>query len=825
MRFEPVRFETLWHDATRGARALLRTPGFTLAAVFTLALGIGAVSAIFTVANAVLLKPLPYQQPERRVMIWNRWTGFDKTWLSAAEWRDIRTQSRTLEDVAIWSGGLVNLTGDGEAVQIAGAGLSANTFRVLGVTPLIGRVFTEAEDRPGHDNVIVLGYGLWQRRYAGDASIVGRTILVDGVARTVLGVMPAGFKLPTDYGEDAADPTQAWGPLAIDPTTIGQNRGNHGFFAAGVLKPGETAASASAELATLTANWTRDGLYPAAMKFSSFAVGFDTEITGGVRPAMLLLAGAVAFLLLIACANVASLILARAEGRQRELALRCALGAGQWRLVSQLLVEGLVLASGAGVLGLALGVLGVRLLIAVDPTLVPRADTIGVDVRVLAFAAATTLLTTFLFSLAPAVRALKLDLTEAMKEGTHQATVGAGRQHLRSALVVVEVAMAVVLVIGAVLMVQSLRALNRIELGFEPARVLTVQLTLPRAGFATPEQVVSFYERLLERVRTVPGVTRAGAVRALPLASTIGDYGLDIEGYEETPGHNAKGDWQIATDGAAEALGERLIRGRFLQPSDTADAMPVAVINETMAKTYWAGRDALGGKLRVGSSQSRPWATVVGIVGDVKHNGVEGVVKEKFYIPHRQWHKVTAGSVIRNMTLAIKTSGDPLAVAGSVRALVRELDAAVPIANVRTLDDVVSMSIATPRFTGWLLALFAGLALVLAAIGLYGVLSYLVSQRLHEIGIRMALGADRRDVMRLVMGRGLGLALLGVGVGLGAAFMLTRFMQGQLREVAPTDPATFVLAPAALCLVALAASYLPARRATRVDPLAALRSE
>jgi putative ABC transport system permease protein len=820
-----MRLETIWYDASRGSRALLRTPGFTLAAVLTLALGIGAVSAIFTVVNAVLLKPLPYQQPERRVMIWSRWVGFDKTWLSAAEWNDYRTQVRAFEDVALWSTGLVNLTGDGEPVQVAGAALTANTFHVLGASPILGRTFTAAEDRPGHENVVVLGHGLWQRRYAGDPGIVGRTILINGVARTVLGVMPAGFKLPTDFGEDATTPTQLWGPLALDPANIARNRGNHGFFGAAILRPGQTPASASAELATLTANWTRDGLYPAPMKFTAFATGLDAEIFGAVRPAVLLLAGAVAFVLLIACANVASLILARAEGRQRELALRCALGAAQWRLVRQLFVEGLVLASVSGLIGLTVGVLGERLLVAIDPTLVPRADTIGVDLRVLGFAAATTLLTTFLFSLAPALRALKLDLTDAMKEGTHQATVGAGRQYLRGALVVTEVALAVVLVIGAMLMVQSLWALRRINLGFDPARVLTVQLTLPQASFREPAQVVAFYEGLVDRVRGLPGVTRAGAVRALPLGSTIGDFGLDVEGFAETPGHNAKGDWQIVTDGAAEALGERLIRGRLIQPTDTTDAMPVAVINETMAKTYWAGREALGGKIRIGSSMERPWVTVVGIVGDVKHNGIEGEVKEKFYIPHRQWHKSATGNAIRSMTLVIKTAGDPLALAGSVRGLVRELDRTVPIANVRSLDEVVGTSIATPRFTGWLLALFAALALVLSSIGLYGVLSYLVSQRLHEIGIRMALGADRGDVLRMVMGRGLGLALAGVAVGLAFAFGLTRFMQGQLREVGPTDPLTFVLVPLALALVALAASYLPARRATRVDPLVALRSE
>jgi predicted permease len=354
--------------------------------------------------------------------------------------------------------------------------------------------------------------------------------------------------------------------------------------------------------------------------------------------------------------------------------------------------------------------------------------------------------------------------------------------------------------------------------------VLTVKVSLPEAGFTEPAQVVSFYERLLERVRALPGVTRAGAVRSLPLGSTIGDFGLDVEGFVETPGNNAKGDWQIVTDGAAEALGERLVRGRLLQPTDTTDAMLVAVINETMARTYWQGRDPLGGKIRIGSDMRRPWITVVGIVADVKHNGVEGTVKEKFYIPHRQWHRST-GFPIRPMTLVIKTAGDPMDTAGPVRAIIGELDRSVPIANARSLEDVVSLSIAAPRFTGWILALFAALALVLSAIGLYGLLSYLVSRRQQEIGIRIALGAGRRDVLRLVLGRGLGLTLGGVALGVAVALAVTRFMQGQLREVGPTDPMTFTLVPVALAIVALAASYLPARRASRIDPLVALRTE
>jgi putative ABC transport system permease protein len=813
--------DTLWQDARRGARALGRTPGFAAAAILTLALGIGAVSAIFTVINAVLLRPLPYAEPERRVLIWSRWTSFDKTWLSAAEVMDYRTRCRTLDGVAAWGTGQANLTGDGEPLRVGVGQVTANAFDVLGAAPLIGRTFTPDEDRPGHDAVVVLSYGLWQRRYGGDASILGRTIQLDGGGRTVLGVMPPGFRLPTDFGEDAAEPTELWAPLAIDPKTIAEERGNHGLYAAARLKPGETPARASAELGAVTAALTREGLYPPAMQFSAFAVGLEDEIFGVVRPAVLLLGVAVAFLLLIACANVASLLLARAEGRQREMALRCALGAGEWRLVRQLLTESAVLALVSGALGLFLGVAGLRLLLAIDPTVVPRVDAIVLDWRVIAFTALVTIATTIFFSLVPALRAFRLNLGDSLKEGSHQQTVGAGRQRLRNVLVVAEVALAVVLVVGAVLMVRSLWALQRVDLGFNPDAVLTMRLRLPETSYEKPEQVVSFYQQMLSRIRTLPGVTHAGAVRSLPLANAIGDWGLDVEGFAEQPGQGAKGDWQIVSDGAAETLGERLVAGRFLAATDTLDSPLVGVINETMARTYWQGRSALGGRFKIGNP-SRPWVTVVGIVGDVKHNGVEAIVKEKFYVPHTQWHR-SVGSPIRNMTLVVKTAGDPMRLAAPAREAVRAIDPTLPVANIRSMNDVVGTSIATPRFTGWLLALFAGLALVLSAIGIYGVLAYLVSQRRHEIGIRVALGASTADVMRLVLSRGVALTLAGVAVGLLAAAFLTRFMQSQLRDVGPTDPSTFIGVPILLGLVALVASVLPARRATRVDPVTTLK--
>jgi putative ABC transport system permease protein len=804
-------------DALRGARSLLRTPGFALAAILTLALGIGATAAMFTVVDAVLLRPLPYQRPESRVMIWSRWVGFDKTWVSEAEVMDYRALATSFRQVAAWSSGQGNLTGDGEAVRVGMATVTANTFATLGAEPALGRDFRPEEERTGADAVAVISHGLWQRRYGGDAQTVGRTIVLDGVSRQVVGVMPRGFQLPTDFGEDAAEPTEVWVPLLLNTET--PVRGNHGLYAAAELAPGVTPARANAELRILAANLTREGLYSEAMRFVPFAVPLPEEITGAVRPALLMLFGAVGFLLLIACANVANLLLARAEARQREIAVRSALGAGQGRLLAQLFAESLVLALPSAALGLLVAGAGLRLLFASGATLLPRVAEAAIDGRVLAFTAAVGLGTTFLFSLAPALRALRLNLTESLRDGGPNASGGGRRQRLRALLVVAEMALSVVLLLGAGLMLRSLWALQQVDLGFAPEGVLTARLSLPEAGYATSEQVTSFYRQVLERVRSLPGVTRAGLIRSLPLGAQIGDWGLTIEGYEPPPGTHAKGDWQVATDGALEALGERLLRGRSFTAADTADSEQVALVNETMAATYWPGADPLGRRMRMGGPD-RPWTTVVGIVRNLRHNGIRAPIKEKFYRPHAQFP-----FPVRAMTLVAKTAGDPLALAGPLRAAVRELDPNVPVAAVRPMTEVVTAALETPRLAGVLLGLFAALALVLSAVGIYGVLSYVVSQRTQEIGIRVAIGADQGRVLRLVLGGGLRLSLAGIALGSAAALALGRLLASQLHEVRPHDPLTFVTVPLLLLGIALAASYLPARRATRVDPIAALRAE
>ena len=816
-------FDTFRQDITGALRGLIKSPGFAAASLITLALGIGATSAIFSVVKAVLITPLPYAEPEQRVQIFARWISFDKTWLSNQEIVDFRNLAKTITAVAGWTSGQQNLTGDGEPIRIGVGFVTANTFDVLGARPLYGRVISDAEDAPNGAQVAVLGYPLWQARYGGDPSVIGKTLMINDVPVEVIGVMPEGFRLPTDFTDDAAEPTQMWRPIQWDMANL--IRGNHGFYAVAVLAPGQSAATVTAELHAIATRLTERGEYPPQMKFTAFAVPLDEEIRGGIRPAMWLLMGAVGFLLLIACANVANLLLVRGDARLREMAVRTAIGAAPDRLVRQLLTESIVLALLGAVLGLVLASVGLRILMTVDPTSLPPLAPVRLDWTVVTFTLVLGVATTILFGLAPALRTLRVNLVESLREGG-QHTVGGHRQRLRSLLVVAEVSLAVVLVIGAGLMIRSLSALGRVDLGFNPDSVLTMRVSVPATRYDTPEKVVDFYRLLNERVRGLPGVQSAGFMRVLPLATTIGDSGLDVEGFEEPPGTNAKGDWQIATDGSFEAMGARLMRGRWFTPADTSDSQPVAVINETLARTYWKDPEqAVGGRIRLGSNPKRPWFTVIGMVADERHNGVTGVVKEKFFIPHSQWHVGTQGSLIRGGFLVVRTAGDPMLIAGSVRNVIRTMDPNIPVANIRPMSEVVTTALATPRLTGFLMGTFAAIALTLAAVGIYGVLSYLVARRTHEIGIRLAVGADRLQVLALVLKQGLTLAGGGIAIGIVAALLLTRLMQSLLYQVGPGDPWTFATVSLALIVVSLLAAALPAFRATRVSPLIALRTE
>jgi predicted permease len=816
--------DTLRQDLKGALRGLWKSPGFAIAALVTLSLGIGATSAIFTVVKAVLLTPLPYEAPEQRVMVWSKWVSFEKTWVSSQEVFDYREFARTMTDVAFWANTSHNLTDAGEPVRLNVGLVSANTFDVLGTRPLLGRTFTGDDDRPNAPPVAMLGYGLWQSHFGGDRGVIGRRIMLNDVPVEVIGVMAEGFQLPTDFTADAAEPTALWRPLRVGPGNL--NRAVHNFYAAAVLAPGQTPESATAELQAITKRLTEQGAYPAPMQFTAFAVGLDQEIRGTLRPAMWLLMGAVGFLLLIACVNVANLLLVRGDTRVREMAVRTAIGASPNRLVRQLFTESVVLAIAGAVLGLGLASAALWVLTAVDPASLPPLAPVRLDLTVIAFTLLLAVVTTLLFGLAPALRTLRVDLVESLRDGGQHATLGHRRQRLRGTLVIVEVALAVVLVIGAGLMIRTLAALGDIDLGFNPDRVLTMRVTISGVKYRTNENVVHFFDELQRRVNALPGVEAAGIVRALPLATTVGDYFIDVEGFDESPGREAKGDLQVVSHGAFQAMGTRLVRGRWFTEADTMSSVPVVVVNETMARTYWTDPAAVvGGRIRLGSAVARPWATVVGIVADERHQGVTAIIKEKFFVPHVQWPVATnGGDPIRSVFVVARTTGEPLSLAGAVRDEIRQMDASLPIANVRSMDDVVAAALATPRLTGFLLGTFAAIALALAAVGIYGVLAYLVSQRTPEIGIRLALGADRRQVISMVLKHGLSLAAGGIAIGLPAALALTRLMQSVLYGVGPNDPMTFAAVTAVLLLIALIASVLPALRATRVSPIVALRA-
>ncbi len=678
-------------------------------------------------------------------------------------------------------------------------------------------MFTAADDLPNGPALVVLGHGLWAGRYGADRRIVGRTVLLDGQPHEVIGVMPAGFVLPTDFNR--LEPTVLWTPLGLDPASM--DHGSHGLYGVARLADGFTVEQASDELRAITEALTRAGIYPSEMRFSAFAVSVTDEVVGPVRRSIWVLSGAVLLLLLLSTVNVATLMLARAEARHREMALRAALGAGRARLVGQLLAEGLVLASVGAAAGLGLAYMAVRVLVAWSPA-IPRLASLTIDARALWFTSGLLLLTSVLVSLAPGLWATAGPLAETLKDSGPRAEGGFNDR--RRVLVVGEMIFAVVLLVGAGLMLRTVRSLQQIDLGLSPAHVLTLQLSLPQAAYPDPEPVVGFYQRLIDEVRQLPGVRAAGAVRSLPLAAAIGDWGLDVEGFVPPAGASAKGDWQIVTDGYVEAIGERVVRGRAFLATDRSETHQVGLVNEEMARRYWPGEDPVGRRFRVNSDGDRPWVSVVGVVGDVRHNGVTEVVKEKFYRPHSQWHRST-GSPLRSMTLVVKTDGDPLQLVAPVRALVRRIDPNLPIAAVRPMSDVVGSALATPRFIGMLMTIFATLALLLAATGVYGVLSFVVSQRTREIGIRLAIGAGRASVLRLIVGHALSLSAVGIAIGLVLAGSLAPLVGALLHGVASLDPLTFGAAAGVLVLIGIVASLLPAIRAMRVDPVMALRND
>jgi predicted permease len=821
--------ENTFKDARYAVRALRRNPGFTSVAVLTLALGIGANTALFSVVNGVLLRPLPYRDPERLVAIRNTWDGNTDPLravasISPAEYFDYRDRMQAFESFGVYAPATVSVTGNGEPEQLPAAAMSAAVFPTLGVAPAAGRVFGESEDVPGV-NVAVLSYGLWQRRFGGSREAIGRTIQLDGVATTIVGVMPEGFRVPEQLSE--TNPAQLFVPPGLSRDSV-RIRGSHFLSGVARLRRGLTPAQGSEDVAAVGRRFPIDfpNDYPAKMAFAGGAIPLLDSVVGQIRPTLLILLGAVGFVLLIACANVASLLLSRTEGRRREMAVRTALGAGKGRLLRQLLVESVVLSLAGGAFGVALAVAGTRLLIALRPRTIPRLDAIGVDVRVLAFALLASTVVGVLFGLLPALQATRLDLQSMLRQGGRGLASG-GRQGARRALVVSQVAIALVLLVGAGLMTRSFVRLLSVDPGYRVDHVLTVPITLPSSRYAENERVIAFFRELSGRLAALPGVTNVGAVAGVPLVSERGDIGIDIEGRPVAPGERKRrADWQVVTPGYFKAIGMRLLRGRGIEDTDVESTPGVVVINEALAKQYWPNDDPIGKRFTLGGKAGPGMVTIVGVVADVRQSSLAAAPTGEMYLAHTQFRFWGGGNrVLRSLSLVLRTTSEPGAMTRSVRSEVATLDPQLPLGQFRTMEELRGESVSQPRFLMFLFTVFSTVAVSIAVIGIYGVIAYGVAQRRKEIGIRVALGARPSSVAAMIVRQGMGLAALGIIAGLVLAFMLTRFLSGFLFSVTPNDPLTLAAVVAALAGAALAASYVPALRATRTDPVEVLRAD
>jgi putative ABC transport system permease protein len=811
------RMNSLWQDLRFGVRVMLKHPGFTLIAVLSLALGIGATTALFSVINAVLLRPLPYHEPDRLAMIWEDATfiGFPQDTPAPGNFADWKAQSTTFVDMAARGNRSFNLTGDGEPEKIQAYEITANFFPLLGVTPALGRNFTDAEDQPGANKVAIISYVLWQNRYGGAADILNRKLVLNDESYTVVGVMPQGFQFGDSY-------IRLWVPIAFSPKELA-NRGDHYLNVIGRMKPGVTIQQANADIKAIQQRIAEK--YPEeARQLGATVVSLHEQVVGKLRRALWLLLGAVGAVLLIACANIAGLLLARAATRQREIALRASLGAGRLRIVRQLLTESLVLASAGG----ALGVLLAYWSFAALKQLVPEGmtATLTMDTRIMVFALCVSLLAGLLFGLAPALQigqATLLDLSGALKQGGGQSGFGAGSRRWRNAFVIGEIALALVLLIGAGLLIQTMAKLTGQYAGLQAGSLLTLRTTLPENRYKEQPKRVAFYDQVLERVQALPGVAAAGYSTTVPLEWAGGANGITIEGRQAEPNNNWNANHRQISASWFQTLGIALRSGRYFSEQDGADATPVAIINETMARQYWPNENALGRRFKNGPADSRhPWLTIVGIVADVRQMGVDKPAKAEMYFPYRQ---IKSHAFYAPRDLAIRATVTPGSLVASVRAAIHAVDPNQPLANIRTMDEVFGEHTRLQQMAMWLLTAFAALALVLALIGIYGLLSYFVTQHTQEIGVRLALGASARDVFTLVLRRGLTLAGLGVVIGLLASFGLTRLLRGMLFEVSAVDPLTYASVTALLFAVAALACAWPAWRATKVDPLIALRIE
>jgi len=811
--------ESFLQDCRYALRMLARSPGFTLIAVLALALGIGANSAIFSIVNAVILKPLRYEKPEQLVQLWMRFTNIgipnDQNWVSAPEFVDLQ-QNQSFSHLAAISSDSFNLNISGTPERIDSAVVSTSFFPLLGVQAQLGRVFLPEEGQPGRQHVVLLSDGLWRRRFGADPAISGRKLVMNGQSYLIVGVLPRDFQLPLE--------AEVWTPLVFSADDLSPNsRGNHRYQVIARIKPGLGLEQARADMDVVSQRIIdQHPDYPyRQFNFRVLTIPLLEQQIGDITTALWVLMSAVGLVLLIACANVANLLLVRASSREREIAVRQALGVSRWRLIRQLLTESAILGLMAGAIGLFLGYWALRVLTTLAATSFPRVVEAHMDLRVLAFTLLVSLATGILFGLAPAFSSRHVT-HDALKEGGRGGTAGASSQRLRGALVVAEVAVSLTLLVGAGLLIRSFLRLQEVDTGFRPEGVLTMRISLPEEKYAKIEQAQAFYRELLDRIRRLPGVEAAGGATGLPLGGTgwSGTTTVDsqaVQPRDTTP----EADQRPVFPGYFESLGIPLVRGRYFEQRDNEKGAPVAIIDETMAKTYWPKEDPIGKRIKQGGRQStQPWRTIVGVVRHVRYRTLESPSRVEFYWPYDQ-----TSFAVGSMSLAIHTSSGPRSLAAVVQRQVQALDPDQPVYHIRTMGELMSESMARRRLSMFLLTIFAAVALALAAVGIYGIMSYSVAQRAHEVGIRMALGARSSDVVRMVLGQSLGLTLAGIFVGLLGSLALTNFLSSLLFNVKATDTTTFLLVAVILGVVALVASLVPAYRATTVDPVDALRQE
>ena len=807
-------------DVRFGIRMLLKSPTVTIVAIVALMLGIGANTAIFSVVHAVLLRSFPYSNPDQLVLVWEKRQGgrTDQNVINLANFSDWKAQNQVFSDMAVFFDRSINLSGDGEPEEVPMQFATTNLFSVLGTNPILGRTFVEDDGRDGlaRPNAVVISYALWQRRYGGDRQMIGRQIVLNNQPVAVIGVMPANFGWHIQRGTQASKPADIWLPFQI--TSDLQVRSGRFASCVARMKPGVTIDQAKREMETISARLSQQ--YPDFnTTWSTNVVPLRTQLTGEIRRPLLIVLGAVGFVLLIACANVANLLLARASARRKEIAVRAGLGASRWRIARQLLTESILLSLIGGALGVLVAWWGTKALVALSPPSLIDLQRVSVNVPVLAFTLGLSLLTGIVFGLAPALEAARFDLQDSLKEGGKNIGGSAGTGYLRNLFVVTQVALALVLLVGAGLLVRSLNRLQSVDPGFNAENLLTVRVTLPLGKYDTDQKRVDFFQQAMTQMRALPGVESVGAINTAPFTGLYSGTTVEVVGAPALPhGRELKTGVCVTDANYFQTMQIPLLRGRMYTQQETVEMRHLVVVNETFVKKNLNGEDPLGKRLIIYMKEQNDPTEIIGVVADNKHLGLDQAVEPMAYWPHSEL-------TFNGLTMMLRTTSDPTALASAVRGVIRNLDSQQPIGEISTMESLLSVSVARARFSASLLTVFSVLALVMAAVGIYGVMSYTVLQRTHEIGIRMALGAQRADVLRLVLTKGVVLGAIGVVAGLAASFALTRLMATLLFEVTTTDKTTFAAVPIGLFLITLLACYVPARRATKVDPLKALRYE